>query len=225
MIEIRVEGLAKEYRSESGVVSVLEDLHLVAPRGSVLSVEGASGSGKSTFLNILGTLDFASSGHIFLNDVDLSIMRERERERFRSTELGFVFQQHNLLPDFTVLENVMMPVLIQRRPRKEARREAEEKLQMVGLAHRLDHFPAQISGGELARAGVARALVGGKKMILADEPTGNLDRSNSEKLAELLFSLQKELGFTLLIVTHDSELASRVPLRYRLRTGRLEQIG
>lgn len=225
MIEIRVEGLAKEYRSESGVVSVLEDLHLVAPRGSVLSVEGASGSGKSTFLNILGTLDFASSGHIFLNDVDLSIMRERERERFRSTELGFVFQQHNLLPDFTVLENVMMPVLIQRRPRKEARREAEEKLQMVGLAHRLDHFPAQISGGELARAGVARALVGGKKMILADEPTGNLDRSNSEKLAELLFSLQKELGFTLLIVTHDSELASRVPLRYRLRTGRLEKIG
>ncbi|MBE7438576.1 MAG: ABC transporter ATP-binding protein [Spirochaetales bacterium] len=224
MIEIKVEGLAKEYRSESGVVSVLNDLQLVAPRGSVLSVEGASGSGKSTFLNIIGTLDFASKGHIFLNDVDLSVMQERARERFRSTELGFVFQQHNLLPDFTVLENVMMPVLIQRRPRKEARREAEEKLKMVGLEHRLDHYPAQVSGGELARAGVARALVGGKKMILADEPTGNLDRSNSEKLADLLFSLQKELGFTLLIVTHDGELAGRVPLRYRLRTGRLEQI-
>ena len=151
-------------------------------------------------------------------------MPEREQERFRSRSLGLIFQHHYLLPDFTVLENVMMPLLIQRRPPAQCREEALESLRLVGLEHRLEHFPGQISGGEMARAGVARALVGGKKLILADEPTGNLDRRNSEKLAELLWRLQSELGFTLMIVTHDSELAARVPVRWRLVNGALERI-
>ncbi|MCB1306755.1 MAG: ABC transporter ATP-binding protein, partial [Leptospiraceae bacterium] len=190
----------------------------------IVSVEGASGEGKSTLLNIIGTMDVATSGTIRVGEHEITRMNEREKENFRAAELGFIFQHHYLLPDFTVLENVMMPLLIQRAPVRSSRDVAARMLDMVGLSHRLEHFPGQISGGEMARAGVARALVGDKKLILADEPTGNLDKNNSDRLAELLWRLQSELSFTLLIVTHDRDLAERVPVRHRLASGSLQRI-
>lgn len=218
---IKIEGLVKEYRGESETITVLDGLTMQIPERSIASVEGASGEGKSTLLNILGAIDQATSGKVFVFGQELTAFSDREQERFRAETVGLIFQHHYLLPDFTVLENAMMPMLIRRASAAEARREAKEALGLVGLSHRLEHFPAQISGGELARAGVARALVGGKRLILADEPTGNLDHGNSTRLQQLLWKLQAELGFTLLIVTHDMELASHVPLRHRLADGRL----
>lgn len=219
--DIEVSGLVKEYRGEGGTVKVLDALDLSVAAGSLVSVEGASGVGKSTLLNILGTLDRASSGNVRIAGREVTSFTENETEFFRAHTLGFIFQHVHLLPDFTIEENVMMPLLIQRRPIGQGQKEAREKLALVGLEHRLSHFPSQISGGELARAGVARALVGNKKILLADEPTGNLDRQNSNHLADLLWTLQEKLGFTLMIVTHDQELASRVPVRYSLENGRL----
>ncbi len=219
--DIEVRGLVKEYRGEGGTVKVLDALDLSVAAGSLVSVEGASGVGKSTLLNILGTLDRASSGNVRIAGREVTSFSENETEFFRAHTLGFIFQHVHLLPDFTIEENVMMPLLIQRRPTGQGQKEAREKLALVGLDHRLSHFPSQISGGELARAGVARALVGNKKILLADEPTGNLDRKNSNHLADLLWELQVRLGFTLVIVTHDQELAGRVPVRYSLENGRL----
>ncbi|MCB1173542.1 MAG: ABC transporter ATP-binding protein [Leptospiraceae bacterium] len=224
-MQIDIKQLVKEYHGEGDTVRVLDGLDLHVARASVLSVEGASGEGKSTLLNIIGTVDKATSGEIWIDESELTGMRPSEKELFRAQSLGFIFQHHYLLPDFTVLYNVMMPLLIQRKDRGWCRSEATRILERVGLAHRLDHYPNQISGGEMARVGVARALVGGKQLILADEPTGNLDKRNSDKLCDLLWELQAELGFTLLIVTHDMDVAARVPLRYRLANGTLQTIG
>lgn len=221
---IEIRGLVKEFRGERETIQVLKDLDLIVPPGSIASVEGASGAGKSTLLNIIGTIDHPSRGMVRLDSQDVTGMTEREKEAFRAHRLGFIFQHHYLLPDFTVLENAMMPLLIQRKPTGPGRADAIKHLEMVGLGERLHHYPTQISGGEMARAGVARALVGGKRLILADEPSGNLDKQNSDRLADLLWRLQDELKFTLLIVTHDMELASRVPVRYRLIDGALRSI-
>jgi len=221
---IEIENLRKEYRGEGETVTVLENLSMKVEDHSIVSVEGASGVGKSTLLNIIGTIDSSSGGIIHIQGKEVTAMNEKQKENFRASTLGFIYQHHFLLPDFTVLENVMMPLLILRRPILLSRKEAADALDLVGLSHRLEHYPSQISGGEMARAGVARALVGGKKLILADEPTGNLDKGNSDKLADLLWKLQKELQFTLMIVTHDMDLASRVPVRYRLLRGLLEPI-
>ena len=224
MAVIEIENLRKEYRGEGETVTVLENLSMKVEDHSIVSVEGASGVGKSTLLNIIGTIDSSSGGIIHIQGKEVTAMNEKQKENFRASTLGFIYQHHFLLPDFTVLENVMMPLLILRRPILLSRKEAADALDLVGLSHRLEHYPSQISGGEMARAGVARALVGGKKLILADEPTGNLDKGNSDKLADLLWKLQKELQFTLMIVTHDMDLASRVPVRYRLLRGLLEPI-
>lgn len=221
---IDIRGLTKEYRGEGETIQVLDNLEMVVPRGSIVSVEGASGVGKSTLLNIIGTIDSATSGSILVQGAELTTMDERSREQFRAGVIGFIFQHHYLLPDFTIQENVMMPLLILRTAPAEAKRKAAEALALVGLAERLEHYPGQVSGGEMARAGVARALVGGKNLILADEPTGNLDRGNSDRLADLLWRLQSELNFTLMIVTHDRDLAERVPKRYRLLGGRLQTL-
>ena len=221
---IQIKGLMKEYRGEGETVTVLNNLELEAGPNTILSVEGKSGVGKSTLLNIIGTIDSHDAGSISVFGQELSRMDERDRELFRATVVGFIFQHHYLLPDFTILENVMMPLLILRLPPKQAKLRATEALELVGLGDRLEHYPGQVSGGEMARAGVARALVGDKRVILADEPTGNLDRANAEHLADLLWRLQAELGFTLLIVTHDRELAERVPNRYRMLGGRLESV-
>lgn len=219
ILEIR--GLVKEYRGEGETIRVIDGLDLEIPRNSIASVEGASGVGKSTLLNIIGTIDHYDGGEIVIQGKRVDDLNGSAREYFRASTLGFIFQHHYLLPDFTVLENVVMPLLIQRKVMRTSLREATDALKLVGLGHRLNHYPSQISGGEMARAGVARALVGDKKLLLADEPTGNLDRGNSDKLADLLWKLQEEMGFTLLMVTHDQHLASRVPLRYQLEGGKL----
>ncbi len=221
---VLIEGLRKEYRGEGETVTVLDGLDLRIEPGTISSVEGKSGVGKSTLLNIIGTIDSHDAGSVRVFGRELSELDERSRELFRATVVGFIFQHHYLLPDFTIVENVMMPLLILRRPPREARAEAAEALGLVGLADRLEHYPGQVSGGEMARAGVARALVGNKQLILADEPTGNLDRANAERLVDLIWRLQAELSFTLLIVTHDRELAERVPNRYRLLAQRLESV-
>lgn len=221
---IDIENLVKEYRGEGETIRVLDNLEMQIQRGTIASVEGASGVGKSTLLNIIGTLDSHSTGKIKIEGQDVSLLSENAKEKFRADTLGFIFQHHYLLPDFTVLENVMMPLLIQRVSLLQASRESKEALDLVGLSHRLNHYPSQVSGGEMARAGVARSLVGGKKLILADEPTGNLDRENSDRLADLLWNLQSELKFTLLIVTHDRDLARRVPHRFRMQKGKLHPI-
>lgn len=214
-------SLGKVYAGEGDQVTVLDSLDFSIQKNQIVSVEGASGAGKSTFLHVIATIDQPTSGTLKLFGQDVTAMSEREKEIFRAQKLGLIFQHHYLLPDFTVLENTMMPLWIQRSSVGKAREKAKETLELVGLGHRLNHYPSQISGGEMARAGVARALVGGKELILADEPTGNLDRDNSDKLADLLWSLQKQLEFTLMIVTHDRDLAARVPSRYRLRDGKL----
>lgn len=222
IIEIR--GLIKEYRGEGETVRVLDGLDMDVEQGQIVSVEGASGVGKSTLLHIIGTIDTHTTGSIRVHGHNVTSMTPAEKEGFRANILGLIFQHHYLLPDFTLLENVMMPGLIQRVPVLQANRDAKEMLDLVGLSHRINHYPSQVSGGEMARAGVARALMGGKKLILADEPTGNLDKQNSDRLADLLWNLQKELGFTMLLVTHDRDLASRVPNRYRLLGGKLVEI-
>ncbi len=219
LIEIR--NLIKEYRGEGETVRVLDGLDMDIYHGQIISVEGASGVGKSTLLHIIGTIDTHTSGDVYFEKRNITSMSEYEKEQFRASDLGFIFQHHYLLPDFTILENAMMPGLIQRTSFLQASREAKEMLGYVGLSHRLNHYPSQVSGGEMARAGVARALIGGKKLILADEPTGNLDKHNSDRLADLLWKLQEELKFTMLMVTHDRELATRVPHRYRLLEGKL----
>ena len=221
---VEIKDLRKEYRGEGETIPVLRGLDMSVEHGRIVSVEGASGVGKSTLLNIIGTIDSSTSGSIRIQGREITDMTPRGKERFRAETLGFIFQRHYLLPDFTVQENVMMPLLILRMSPREAREKADHALSLVGLKERRFHFPNQISGGELARSGVARALVGDKKLILADEPTGNLDRTNSDKLADLLWRLQEELKFTLLIVTHDRELAERVPHRYRMLAGKLEKL-
>lgn len=217
---VETHNLSKEYRGEGETVRVIDDLDLVVYEKDMVCVEGASGVGKSTLLHVLGTMDSAT-GAAFVLGRDVLKMSEPEKEMFRARDLGFIFQHHYLLPDFTVLENVMMPLLIQGESFAVADQMSREMLGHVGLGHRLSHFPSQVSGGELARTGVARALVGGKKLILADEPTGNLDKKNSDHLAELIWKLHDELGFTLILVTHDTDLAARLPVRYRMTQGRL----
>ncbi|MCE9597359.1 MAG: ABC transporter ATP-binding protein [Spirochaetia bacterium] len=217
---VEIKGLKKEYQGEGETVRVLDNLDMTVTSGSIVCVEGASGVGKSTLLHVIGTMDSAE-GEVRVLGREVLGMSDGEKEKFRGRDLGFIFQHHYLLPDFTVLENVMMPLLIQGGTFPEAQAAARAMLENVGLSHRLTHFPTQISGGELARTGVARALVGGKKLILADEPTGNLDKRNSDHLAELIWKLQAELAFTLILVTHDRELAGRVPIRYRMHQGKL----
>ncbi|MBR32150.1 MAG: lipoprotein-releasing system ATP-binding protein LolD [Spirochaetaceae bacterium] len=219
---IEIERMSKSYRGEGEIVHVIRELDLTVGAGEIVSVEGASGVGKSTLLHIVGSIDTPVEGKVRIFGEEITAMNERQKENFRAANVGLIFQHHYLLPDFTVLENVIMPLWIQRKNVTRSTDNAVEMLKNVGLGHRLHHYPSQVSGGEMARAGVARALVGGKKLILADEPTGNLDRDNSEKLADLLWSLQQQLGFTMLIVTHDQDLARRVPRRFRLKEGHLE---
>lgn len=217
---VEVKDLVKEYRGEGETVRVIDGLSLSVEQGGMVAVQGASGVGKSTLLHIIGTMD-SGTGSVRVLGRDVMRMSEPEKEKFRARDLGFIFQHHYLLPDFTLHENVMMPLLIQGEPFARAQDIAADMLGSVGLSHRLSHFPGQVSGGELARTGVARALVGGKRLILADEPTGNLDKKNSDHLADLIWKLHAEMGFALILVTHDTDLASRMPVRYRMSQGRL----
>lgn len=203
-----------------GALHVLRDVTLTIERGEVVSIVGASGAGKTTLLQILGTLDRADSGCIMYGDVDVTRLKERELARFRNEKIGFVFQAHHLLPEFTAVENVMIPALIRGDKPDDARRRATELLEHLHLADRALHKPAALSGGECQRVAVARALMNKPMVVLADEPSGNLDSQHALELHELFFTLRKELGQTFVIVTHNEELANMADRKITIRDGK-----
>jgi lipoprotein-releasing system ATP-binding protein len=201
-------SLAKSYRSDGRGVEVLRNLDITVARGEMVAIVGASGVGKSTLMHLLGTLDVPDHGTVLLEGRDLFAVAESERMKIRNQTIGFIFQFHHLLPEFNALENVAMPLLIARRPEREAMDRARKVLSDLGLAERTDHRPAQLSGGEQQRVAVARALVTSPSLILADEPTGNLDSRTSRELIALVRGLHQERNLTSVIVTHSGAIAS-----------------
>lgn len=222
-VVLACQGLTKRYRDGGSEITVLAGVDLTVRRSEAVAIVGVSGSGKSTLLHLLGGLDAPTSGEVLLLGERLHTLNEREKGRLRNRALGFVYQFHHLLPEFTALENVMVPLLIGRLPCSEARARAAAMLAAVGLAARLDHRPAQLSGGERQRVAIARALVTQPVCLLADEPTGNLDRAHAEQVFTLLLQAAAEQGAALVVVTHDEVLAARLHRRYRLAQGRLAE--
>ncbi len=218
---VRIEGLVKTYLVGDRRLEVLRGIDLEIGEGEMLALTGPSGAGKSTFLHVLGTLDAPTAGRVFFRGEDVFEKDDEELARFRNETVGFVFQSHHLLPEFTALENAMMPALVRRVPRVEARRRAQEVLSLVGLAERMDHKPGELSGGEQQRVAVARALCLEPRLLLADEPTGNLDPQTGEGIHALLTDLNSRLGITAVIVTHNERLAASLPRRVRLAQGHL----
>jgi lipoprotein-releasing system ATP-binding protein len=213
----------KTFVHEGKVVPVLNGVDLSVAKGEMLCVVGPSGTGKSTLLHILGTLDLPTSGSITYEGRDVTRLSSSELARFRNRTLGFVFQFHHLMPEFDALENVMMPGLVQGLPRAPLKKRARELLEEVGLAHRLAHRPGELSGGEQQRVALARALVLDPALILADEPTGNLDSRTSEQVHQLFFELNARRGTTFLIVTHSRDMAQRMPRVVTMRDGVVER--
>ena len=219
---VEIEGLVKEFESGAGTLRVLDGLVFSLGEGEAVSVVGTSGCGKSTLLNIVGTLDEASSGKVRLFGEDVSGMREKERAVLRAKNVGFVFQMHHLLPQCTVLENVLVPTLALGKGEGGDVARAKQLLERVGLAARTGHVPAQLSGGERQRTALVRALINRPKLLLADEPTGALDEANAGELAVLLKELNTEEGLAMMVVTHDRKLAAEVGKVMELRGGKLE---
>jgi len=218
---IRVDGLWKTFIMEGERLEVLKGLNLVIRRGEFLCIVGPSGVGKSTFLHLLGALDRPTAGDIYYNQIPLSHLSPVELAAFRNRTVGFVFQFHYLLPELTALENVMLPLLIARRPREEARKRAEAVLGEVGLRDRLSHRPTELSGGERQLVAIARALIADPEVILADEPTGNLDTKTGELIYTLLRQLNVTRGLTLVVVTHNEALAQRADRVVRMLNGQI----
>lgn len=216
MAMIQVEHLYKSY----GALEVLKDINLTVDEGEVVSVVGASGAGKTTLLQIIGTLDRPDKGSVSINGVSLDRMSDRELSRFRNRHIGFVFQFHNLLPEFSALENVCMPAMIGGRSFEEASKDAMEILDFLNLTDRAPHKPSQLSGGEQQRVAVARALINRPAVVLADEPSGNLDSAHAKELHELFFRLREQYHQTFVIVTHNNELANMSDRQITIKDGR-----
>jgi lipoprotein-releasing system ATP-binding protein len=222
---IRVVDLHKSFQSNASLrIDILRGIAFELQAGETLAIVGASGIGKSTLLHILGTLDRPDDGCIMFEDLDVFAMNAERLAGFRNRSIGFVFQFHHLLPEFTALENVMMPAMIDGHPRPTARRRAHDLLSRVGLSQRLAHRVTQLSGGEQQRVALARALVQKPPLLLADEPTGNLDRRNGESIHRLLMDLNRELNMTLVVVTHNPELAELMDRRVTITEGRLVEL-
>ena len=211
----------KKVESPAGELTILKDVNFEVRAGEALAIVGASGSGKSTLLHLLGTLDRATAGSVLFEGRELSSLSAQEAAHFRNRELGFVFQFHHLLPEFTTVENVAMQAIIAGMPRREALERAAEALEKVGLADRRDHHVTTLSGGERQRAAIARATLLCPKVLLADEPTGNLDEKTGTRVAEVLRKLNRDTGMTLVIVTHNRELADSMDRSLELRSGEL----
>jgi lipoprotein-releasing system ATP-binding protein len=212
---IRALKIEKSY----GTLKILRGLDFEVVGGEAVCILGASGAGKSTFLHILGTLDRPTRGTVYFNGDDLFARNDADLSAFRSQKLGFVFQFHHLLSEFTALENVMMPGRIANQSLPECKARARSLLDYLGLTHRLAHYPSQLSGGEQQRVAIARALFHKPQLLLADEPTGNLDSENSLKIQDLFFQLKEEMGLTLVVVTHDSRFAARFPRSVKMADG------
>lgn len=215
---IQLEGITKSF----GTLQVLKGIDLEIAKGEVVSIVGPSGAGKTTLLQIMGTLDKPDSGRIVLNGTEVNRLKEKELSAFRNREIGFVFQFHQLLPEFTAVENVMMPALIQGKAMGTARKEALDILAFLGLSERASHKPAELSGGEKQRVAVARALVNHPSVILADEPSGSLDTQNKGELHQLFFDLRDKLGQTFVIVTHDEGLAAQTDRTIHMIDGKIK---
>jgi lipoprotein-releasing system ATP-binding protein len=220
---LSVRGLVRRYPVAAGFLEVLHGVDLDVRAGELVGLIGPSGSGKSSLLHAAGLLEHPDEGRILINGQECGDLDEFQRTRLRLGALGFVYQFHHLVPEFSALENVAMPLLVRRTPTHEARASAQEILERVGLGQRLDHRPYQLSGGERQRAAVARALVTKPKLILADEPTGNLDGHNAEGVFELMLELNRERGTSLVVVTHDMRLASRMERIYEIQGGVLSE--
>jgi len=217
-----VQNLDKDYPTRSGPLPVLRGINLTLGRGEAIAVMGPSGSGKSTLLHILGTLDNPTRGTVSLEGSNPFTLSEPDLARFRNRKIGFVFQDHHLLPQCTVFENVLLPTLVNAdRPTAEVEKDAIALLERVGLAKRLTHLPAELSGGERQRVAVARALIQKPLLLLADEPTGNLDRKNAQAIGQLLLELHHEQQTILIVVTHSAELAALLPRRQEMNDGML----
>lgn len=215
---INVENIHKSY----GPLKVLKGISLEIARGQVVSIVGASGAGKSTLLHIMGTLDRMDQGRVTINSQDVSNMNDKQLSAFRNKNIGFVFQFHHLLPEFTALENVGIPAFMAGHPKGKTLARASELLTMLGLAERLDHKPSELSGGEQQRVAVARALINDPAVVLADEPSGNLDSRSSQELHQLFFRLRQELGQTFVVVTHNQELANMADRKLTIVDGMIQ---
>ncbi|MBW6497076.1 MAG: ABC transporter ATP-binding protein [Bacteroidales bacterium] len=212
---IRAENIHKSY----GELEVLKGISLDIAAGEIVSIVGASGAGKTTLLHIIGTLDGYDKGEVIINQQNIKGFNDQRLSDFRNRNIGFVFQFHHLLPEFTALENVCIPAFIAGKGKIEAEKRAKELLDMLGLAERLEHKPSELSGGEQQRVAVARALVNNPAVVLADEPSGNLDSKSSEELHRLFFSLREKLGQTFVIVTHNTELADMADRKLTIKDG------
>ena len=220
---LQVSNVSKRYQEGTVDTQVLHDVDLQVFKGEQLAIVGSSGSGKSTLLHIMGTLDRPTSGKVTMLGEDLYKLSSARQAKVRNENLGFIYQFHHLLPEFTALENVSMPALIQGKSRKQVEAKATALLERVGLGHRLKHTPAEMSGGERQRVAIARALINDPKLVLADEPTGNLDAKSGEAVYQLITELAAQLGTAFVVVTHDQKLAARMDRQLHMKDGRLVQ--
>ncbi|HJV65026.1 MAG TPA: ABC transporter ATP-binding protein [Geomonas sp.] len=218
---LEVKEVYKTYGGNGAKVEVLKGVNLEVQQGDTIALVGPSGAGKSTLLHVMGTIDRPSSGKVLFDGQDIFNLSDQPLAAFRNKSIGFVFQFHHLLPEFTALENVMMPLLIGGEKRSRVEGRARELLESVGLAHRVTHRPGELSGGEQQRVAIARALVRSPRLLLADEPTGNLDMKTSEEVHDLLYSIQKSTGISLVIVTHNERLAAGMARTIRLVDGNI----
>ncbi|MEQ8360020.1 MAG: ABC transporter ATP-binding protein [Cytophagales bacterium] len=214
---LKAQAITKSY----GKLQVLKGIDLEIKSGEIVSIVGESGAGKSTLLHILSSLDEPDGGSVYLNDRDVNAMKRKDLATFRNNEIGFIFQFHNLLPEFSALENVMIPGMLGKRKIEDVKSKAQEHLDYLGLKDRMDHKPSELSGGEQQRVAVARALINSPKIIFADEPSGNLDSKNAEELHKLFFELRDEFGQTFVIVTHNRELSKMADRRILMTDGKV----
>lgn len=214
-------NVIKTYQQGENSTDVLKGLSLDVKAGEMVAIVGSSGCGKSTFLHIAGGLDKPTSGSVKVSGVDLSELSDKERAAYRNQHIGFIYQFHHLMMEFSALENVAMPLMIRKEKPKVAKQKAIEMLEKVGLSHRIEHQPSQLSGGERQRVAIARALITEPSIVLADEPTGNLDAETAEQIFDLILSLNKDVKTSFVIVTHDLELASKMDRQLKLEQGKL----